>query len=259
MKLHALAVGHDAEVFATTPTGEVTSAIGRIGGTKECPLSVPDGALQEDNVLAELNIHPAYTEQEFIERTVSVMHTLASFIDGVSIQSSHLFTKDQLKSFGPGAVRMGCDPDYDSYTRTKKQTPSPFNLMRAAGGHIHVELSVKGDASLNYKVARSMDVYMGMPSIIMDKDVARRQMYGQAGSMRHKPYGVEYRTLSNFWLQSTILMSWVYNAAVLSVDKVDSFEDEDWYDPQIVKDIINTGDVDRAMYYCDSLEIPYEV
>src|SRR3546814_7881426 len=40
-------------------------------------------------------------------------------------------------------------------------------------------------------------------------------MYGAAGAFRTKPYGVEYRVLSNAWLKDSNLMSWVYKNTIL--------------------------------------------
>ncbi len=39
-----------------------------------------------------------------------------------------------------------------------------------------------------------------MPAIILDKDKVRTRNYGKPGNFRPKPYGMEYRTLSNFWI-----------------------------------------------------------
>ena len=36
-------------------------------------------------------------------------------------------------------------------------------------------------------------------------------MYGKAGAFRPKPYGMEYRVLSNFWLTSDVHMGNVFH------------------------------------------------
>jgi hypothetical protein len=45
----------------------------------------------------------------------------------------------------------------------------------------------------------------------MDKGDLRKQLYGKAGAFRPKPYGAEYRVLSNFWVFDTKLTGWVYD------------------------------------------------
>lgn len=54
-----------------------------------------------------------------------------------------------------------------------------------------------------------MDLFVGIPSVLIDRDPnasSRRMMYGKAGDFRYQPHGIEYRTLSNFWLKSYTLM-----------------------------------------------------
>ena len=61
---------------------------------------------------------------------------------------------------------------------------------------------------------------MGLTSVLEDEDTQRRELYGQAGCFRPKPYGVEYRTLSNYWLKSRELMTKIYERSNIVMDKV---------------------------------------
>ena len=40
---------------------------------------------------------------------------------------------------------------------------------------------------------------MGLPAVRRDSQDKRRKLYGQAGRFRPTSYGIEYRTLSNYW------------------------------------------------------------
>ncbi|MOA35237.1 hypothetical protein D3C78_1566850 [compost metagenome] len=70
--------------------------------------------------------------------------------------------------------------------------------------------------------AKQLDYYLGLGSLLYDPDVKRRTMYGAAGAFRPKPYGVEYRVLSNAWLKSEELMGWVYRMTIKGIN--DLFE-----------------------------------
>ena len=92
-----------------------------------------------------------------------------------------------------------------------------------------------------------MDYAIGVPSVLIDSDKARRRLYGKAGSMRHKPYGVEYRTLSNFWLNSDELTSWVYDRTLWCTKNLDRLpEFVSAFDPQTLRRIINRSDTSLA-------------
>jgi hypothetical protein len=103
-----------------------------------------------------------------------------------------------------------------------------------------------------------MDFYLGLPSLVYDAATRRREMYGKAGAYRPKSYGVEYRTLSNAWLNSAELIRWVYRATqkgVLSVIGGDMLV-EKYGD---IQDIINTSDVTAALAIikAENLEVCY--
>ena len=67
-----------------------------------------------------------------------------------------------------------------------------------------------------------MDIMLGLESLTLDKDVDRRKMYGNAGCFRAKDYGVEYRTLSNFWISNDDLIKWAFDKTIEAVELVNS-------------------------------------
>lgn len=208
-------IGSDPELFVFRGE-EPFSAIGLLGGSKERPREVPFGAVQEDNVLAEFNINPAQDEDEFVRNLLAVRTTLDLLLpEGLytKVVSSVEYPLDVLETFGAKAMEFGCDPDFDPYTLTQNETPNVRTGLRTAGGHIHIGYdNPETDRSLD--IVQTMDVLLGIPSVLMDGDTRRRAQYGKAGAYRLKPYGVEYRVLSNFWLGSEDLMRWAYRTAI---------------------------------------------
>ena len=122
--------------------------------------------------------------------------------------------------------------------------------MDRSGGHIHISWNgVDKDYMSRQKVVKAGDMYISIPSLLLDNDVRRRSLYGKAGAFRPKSYGVELRSPSNFWTKSTSLMSWVYYAAIRSVmDMEKDFPD--------VQDVINNNRVDDASDIIAQYNIP---
>lgn len=211
-------IGCDPEVFLQDITGAIVSAVGHVGGTKENPLRVKCGAVQEDNVMAEFNTDPARSAREFVTNIRTVLEELRSRVSlsayDLAIISSHEFTIDQLQRSGRQALMFGCDPDFDAYTGEQNTAPSPYTTLRTAGGHIHVGYDDGLSTEKNCEIVRRMDLLLGVPSVLLDDDQRRRTMYGKAGAMRNKEYGVEYRSLSNFWIKHTDYIEWAYNQSV---------------------------------------------
>lgn len=209
-------IGHDVEVILVTDTGRPTSAIGLIGGTKAFPRPVTWGALQEDNVLAEINITPADTYKKWENYTTKVLQQLASILPRthiISDKASAFYPMQELLS--PQAKEFGCDPDFNAWTGQENPRPrlsKRFKNLRSAGGHIHIGLpGLSVDAK--YTLIRVLDMVGGLQATLLDKDVQRKTLYGKAGAMRIKPYGVEWRTPSNFWLFTKESRAWAYTMA----------------------------------------------
>lgn len=211
-------IGCDPEVFISAE-GSIISGIGIVGGSKAAPRPVQFGTLQEDNVLAEIGIDPAATEDEWVTRITSVLGQLRQHLASIDatldfkVQASAVLEDHWLMH--PMAMEFGCDPDFNAYTREKNPRPSAETNLRTAGGHIHFGYDT--NLAEREDVIKAADVFIGLPAVLMDDDAQRMMLYGKAGAYRPKSYGVEYRTPSNFWLRDERTMRWVYQQAVRCV------------------------------------------
>jgi hypothetical protein len=95
---------------------------------------------------------------------------------------------------------------------------------------------------------KAMDATLGLKSLFIDKDTRRKEMYGKAGCFRFKPFGVEYRTLSNFWTVTDELMKWAYNTTLEAIELVNSgrIKDIDEKYSSYIVEAINTNNKDLA-------------
>lgn len=223
-----LLVGADPEVFVKNPGGKVVSAHGLIPGTKSTPYCVEKGAVQVDGMAAEFNIDPASTEDEFSEGIFHVLNTLDTMLgeNSVFISPSVFFKENYLKRQPEESVIMGCDPDFNAYTGKENVPPPEGSLMRSGAGHVHIGWTEGHDIQdpMHFDacmmLARQLDWFLGVPSLLFDTCDDRRKQYGMCGAFRPKPYGMEYRTLSNCWLKNSQLVRWVYRNSVSAFDRL---------------------------------------
>lgn len=220
-------IGCDPEVFVRKD-GKFLSAHGMIKGDKKNPLPVRNGAVQVDGMALEFNINPASTEDEFLFNVSDVLNTLKLMVPEYEVVATPVadFEMEYLKQQPAEALELGCDPDYNAWTLQANEKPDGDRPFRTASGHIHLGWT-DGESKENpshvsdcNEVAKQLDFYLGLPSLYYDTDKRRRSMYGKAGCVRYKPYGVEYRTLSNVWLTSEKLIKWVYNNAQLAMQEL---------------------------------------
>ena len=216
-------IGIDPEMFLfDKKQNKFISAIDKIGGTKEEPKPIGNGCfVQEDNMSVEFNTPATDNNKQFKAAINYVKGYLNSLYDNVTAEPVATVIFDKKETDDPRAWIFGCDPDYSVYTMEENKKPSSTNkFKRTAGGHIHFGYEKGRSYAQNAEIIKLADLYLGIPSLFMDSDKERREMYGKPGAFRHKPYGVEYRTLSNFWIAEDTLMDWAFAEAMRVMDVV---------------------------------------
>lgn len=225
-------VGADPEVFVRK-AGRKTfqSAYGMIEGDKKNPQKVHLGAVQVDGMALEFNIDPAKNEKEFITNITEVMRIMGEMVPDYEMVAQPVanFTPAHMKQQPKEALELGCEPDFDAW-KGGEANPRPNGNVnfRTGAGHVHigwthdVDVNDPGHREACIMAAKQLDYYLGLGSLLYDPDTKRRTLYGAAGAFRPKPYGVEYRVLSNAWLQSEKLMGWVYRQTIKGIN--DLFE-----------------------------------
>jgi hypothetical protein len=226
-------IGADPELFVFDKTTHLpVSAHDLIPGTKDDPFPIrKNGAIQVDGVAAEFNIEPATNENDFITNIHIVKGALWREIKTknpnyiLKAEPAIVFTHKQWKKIPEFAKQLGCTPDYNAYTLEKNPPPDSSKLMRTGSGHLHVswkdEEEEVTDGYIEHVAAlvRHFDAHLLPESRKWDTDTKRASLYGAPGAFRPKSYGVEYRVLSNKWLDNTKSQAYVFNAAKYITEK----------------------------------------
>lgn len=211
-------IGTDTE-FPLTIGGQYVSAIPFITGTKEKPQVLECGSiLVRDNVACEFATPVAHDETSFVD---AVRKGLCSTIRELpkdsllrAVPAAH-FDRKHLEH--REAKRIGCEADFNAWTGRRNRPPVKefkAGTLRSFGAHIHVgHESLLGEQAKQGMI-KTMDYLVGMVTVPLDCDapaLERRKLYGKAGCHRPTAYGVEYRTLSNFWARTPDLVALIYN------------------------------------------------
>lgn len=254
-----ITIGCDPELFVTKD-GKFRSAWGLIPGTKEKPHAVENGAVQVDGCALEFNTDPVDNADDFVRNIKSVMGQMQAMVPGYdfAIVPSCRFNGNHFRSLPDEAKELGCTPDFNAYTMAENPKPDNKTTMRTASGHVHIGFCEGADPGSDEHMIRcatlvkQLDCYLGLPSVVFDKDTARRKMYGAAGCFRPKPYGVEYRVLSNAWLLSEDRMRFVFNQTKQAVDDlVNGHRPIDTIGEAQLKRTINASRPNDARHYIE--------
>lgn len=247
-------LGCDPEIFLVDAKEALVASCGLIGGTKEYPrplVNIGEGyAIQEDNVAVEFNIPPAESKQQWLDAMEKAM---AGILSEVQVQGLH-FSKESAASFPksqllhPAAREFGCDPDYNAWANGN-MNPKPKaedETLRSCGGHLHIGIGKCPSKSKAIELVKLMDKHGSVPAVLMDRGWLRKKLYGKPGAFRPKPYGLEYRSLSNFWIFDAKYREWAYD---ITVKAVTDWENENYVgeeEGQMIQEAINNNNQNLA-------------
>lgn len=219
-------IGSDFELFVKdTLSNEIINAKKYIKGSKEKPYNFdkrsPFWATSLDNISMEGNIPPCSTAEEFNSNICHVIDYMNSLLPhhlctvhepAAFISKKYLKTKE--------ARTFGCEPSLNAYSKMINDflfDASELNL-RTCCTHVHIKYEGM-NFDLSAELVKSMDLHLGIPSIIIEPENPRRMLYGKLGEMRFtEDKTTEYRVLSSFFSSTEKLRKWVFNNTVKSIE-----------------------------------------
>ena len=247
-------VGCDPEFWVRKKgTDKIVSAHGFVAGTKKAPLKLSKGGVQVDGMALEINITPAKTIKGFNGNINSVLREVEALLPGYEFVYEPVaeFGEAYIESQPQEAKQLGCEPDYNAYTKSINPPPNAKVPFRTAAGHIHISWKKLDDVNWPNEISptdathfdaccmltKTLDAYLGIPSVIWDNDTKRRELYGKPGAFRPKIYGdgwfgMEYRVLSNAWLRYQSARDLVYGNTIdafTALMKNEDLENNKWY------------------------------
>jgi len=226
-QIENVTLGADIEVFLEEKeTKKLISSVGLIPGSKTMPHYIGEEgyALETDNVSTEFLIPIFTTSEELIVHVNYMRNVIQERIPGylsISKKASGTFCDEELDTLE--AKTFGCEPDFNAWTnKVNKFVKARSTNLRTNGFHIHIGYK-NPSLYTSLDLIKAMDLCLGVPSIILDPDIRRRSLYGKAGAYRIKPYGVEYRVLSNYFINSDQLMEFIVNGTYQAVKLVNNY------------------------------------
>jgi len=253
--------GADPEMFLLK-NGEYVSVQPYVYGTKEEPQPLPYGGnAQRDNVAIEFGIAPAHTRAEFVMNIGNTISDLIEILPSdiqLDVSASAEFPGKQLTH--PECKLFGCNEDFSAWTMAPNPAPKTkgHRRLRSCGGHFHIGYIMGSgygfllDPDGKGLFIRALDCTVGAIATILDDNqpaIDRRKLYGKAGCYRPTDYGVEYRTLSNFWIKSPRLVELMYCLVGDTLEIVKGHEASDLIGilgPKEIQNVISNGDADTA-------------
>lgn len=214
-----------------------------------------------DGVQAEFNVLPSTCRQSFSGNLRSCFLHLYDQMQQKGVEAdfsqSIKISEEELKTLDKQNQKFGCSPSKNAYKESKIDVNPLKYTYRSAGGHLHF-----GDTGSSYtkavlakhkEVVQMLDIIVGNTCVLLDRDegnIERRKVYGKAGEYRTPAHGLEYRTLSNFWMRSYQLMSFVLALSRFAIsvanDNAVSKEILSKVDMAKIQKAINKNDYDLA-------------
>lgn len=202
-------------------------------GTKQKPIAYEFGAIQLDGTAPEYNIKPADNADDFVRNNVAMLKVVQGIVkehnpNWTIFATPASFFEDKYWDSIPAKVkRIGCSPDMDSKSGEMNPAPKREGKTSVHAGHLHYGWTNNEDTNdLGHvydckEAVNQLACSLYVLSDLWDTDTWRRKQF-RPGAMRVKPYGVEWRGLSNAWTKDPDLMRFVFEASTSLLTALDS-------------------------------------
>jgi len=214
-----ITIGADPELFYTQGKGVYPCALAfQTAGIETGRFSTPFGDLYVDGAALELQPNPS-TEPEQVTSNLSRLllwaHSLYTNADLAIVPEMEIdlaWCEEH-----PDLAVFGCDPDLSAWGEECRPATidASKHPWRYAGFHIHfgcVEDTTFFAGDVIEDVTKMLDRTVGLASMVisMNNDSKRRGIYGRPGIYRRQPWGMEYRTPSNWLLRSPKFTNFIF-------------------------------------------------
>jgi len=254
--------GSDPEIFLRSGTGALLPAWRFLPGKAnprridKTPYRFYSGTIFADGFQAEYTPETGFGCNEVLVSHIAdgLNEILATARDldptaTLSADSVVEIPPELMASAPPEFQMLGCDPSLNLYDMPGEPVTDGSKLLqRFAGGHVHLATAhpVRTRHDMVFALDAILSVWAVGAAANFDSPV-RRRYYGRAGEFRLPTHGLEYRTLSNFWLRAPWLAHCVFDmarmCAMLGASKLWRL----WQaEPLEVVETINHCDVKRA-------------
>lgn len=219
LKSYRPMLGADPEVFVRS------ISTGRIVEGSKVQKAIQHSQMVPDGVQSELHPAPSDCIGSFGNAWIQSLLTIHQQLTANHLKFDWTQTIDlsdeEFNSLSEPSRQLGCQPSENFYG--PRPMAGDVNVRRrSAGGHIHLGLDSYPGGLWNHRpgIVPLLDILVGIPATLLDRDpraAERRVLYGRAGEFRLQPHGLEYRTLSNFWLRAWPLANFVLSMSRLAV------------------------------------------
>lgn len=245
-------IGSDFELFVYNQTlNKVVNAKPFVKGSKANPYnfdkSNPFWCTSLDNISMEGNIPPCVTSEDFSNSINKVINYMNSLLPkdyktvhdcAVYVDKKELRTKE--------ARTLGCESTLNAYTLDENPRPDGFKTnLRTCCTHIHIKYDDMNIIT-SCNLIKTMDLFLGIPSLIIEPMNERRKLYGTAGEFR---FGrtTEYRVLSSYFSQTDELRKWIFDNTVKSIEFINSGNRISEEETQIIQKAITENNTNMAI------------
>lgn len=246
------------------------------------PLEGDNHTLHTDGFQGEVTAVHSHKRSELANNIWNGLDIVSNMAakDNLVIDFSPSVTIKSIEGLDDRTIEFGCSPEFSAWN-DGEMIPQPCAMqpIRTAGAHLHIGTTIDMDEvnknpddydhknQINFrrlkfhslitnekeglKLIQMLDIILGTTSVLMAKDYKnermRRMLYGSAGSFRFKPYGIEYRVLSPFFMKDV----WIFNIITAICRNVVTQFYYGMYETYI--DIVDVKEVQKIINDCDYL------